>query len=84
MRGKDYYLINPFQDKPAFNSLEQDISGFITACTFFLANNRLQTFYGNVMVENKPKETNGIRLPPVFESIKEHLALFESRVVIGS
>ncbi len=43
MRGKDYYLINPFQDKPAFNSLEQDISGFITACTFFLANNRLQT-----------------------------------------
>ncbi|MGP5662663.1 toxin VasX, partial [Psychrobacter celer] len=84
MRGQDYYLINPFQDKPALNSLEQDISGFVTACTFFLATNRLQTFYGNVMVENKPEETNGIRLPPVFESIKEHLALFESRVVIGS
>ncbi|WP_207804112.1 hypothetical protein [Psychrobacter sp. JCM 18903] len=44
MRGQDYYLINPFQSKSPFNSLEQDISGFITACTFFLANNRLQTF----------------------------------------
>ncbi|MGP5556552.1 hypothetical protein, partial [Psychrobacter celer] len=84
MRGQDYYLINPFQDKAAFNSLEQDISGFVTACTSFLATNRLQTFYGNVMVENKPEETNGIRLPPVFESIIEHLTLFESRVVIGS
>ncbi|MGP5519169.1 hypothetical protein ACTXNA_13225, partial [Psychrobacter celer] len=82
--GQDYYLINPFQDKAAFNSLEQDISGFVTACTSFLATNRLQTFYGNVMVENKPEETNGIRLPPVFESIIEHLTLFESRVVIGS
>ncbi|WP_350617369.1 hypothetical protein, partial [Pseudomonas sp. HY7a-MNA-CIBAN-0227] len=33
MRGQDYYLINPFQSKSPFNSLEQDISGFITACT---------------------------------------------------
>lgn len=84
MRGKDYYLINPFQDKPPFNSLEQDISGFITACTFFLANNRLQTFQGNVPVKHEINTNSEIRLPPVLEIVKEHLTLFESQIHIGN
>ena len=84
MRGEDYYLINPFQLNSPFNSLEQDISGFITACTFFLANNRLQTFQGNVHVEHEISTKSGIRLPPVLEVIKEHLTLFESQVHIGN
>ena len=84
MRGKDYYLINPFQLNSPFNSLEQDISGFITACTFFLANNRLQTFQGNVHVEHEISTKSGIRLPPVLEVIKEHLTLFESQIHIGN
>jgi len=82
MRGQDYYLINPFQDKPPFNSLEQDISGFITACTFFLANNRLQTFQGRMPVEHKTNSE--IRLPPVFNSVREHLTSFESQIYIGN
>lgn len=84
MRGQDYYLINPFQTKPAFNSLADDISGFITACTLFLANNRLQTFQGNVPIEYKAETNSEIRLPPVFGSRREHLTLFESKVVIGN
>ena len=84
MRGEDYYLINPFQLNSPFNSLEQDISGFITACTFFLANNRLQTFQGNVHVEHEISTKSGIRLPPVLEVIKEHLTLFESQIHIGN
>lgn len=84
MRGQDYYLINPFQDKSPFNSLEQDISGFITACTFFLANNRLQTFQGNVPVEHEISTNSEIRLPPVLEIVKEHLTLFESQIHIGN
>ena len=84
MRGQDYYLINPFQSKSPFNSLEQDISGFITACTFFLANNRLQTFQGNVPVEHEISTNSEIRLPPILEIVKEHLTLFESQVHIGN
>lgn len=84
MRGEDYYLINPFQLNSPFNSLEQDISGFITACTFFLANNRLQNFQGNVPVEHEISTNSEIRLPPVLEVIKEHLTLFESQVHIGN
>ncbi|MGP4120764.1 toxin VasX [Psychrobacter aquimaris] len=84
MRGQDYYLINPFQSKLPFNSLEQDISGFITACTFFLANNRLQTFQGNVPVEHEISTNSEIRLPPVLEIVKEHLTLFESQIHIGN
>lgn len=84
MRGQDYYLINPFQSKSPFNSLEQDISGFITACTFFLANNRLQTFQGNVPVEHEISTNSEIRLPPVLEIVKEHLTLFESQIHIGN
>ncbi|HCT74006.1 MULTISPECIES: toxin VasX [Psychrobacter] len=84
MRGQDYYLINPFQLKSPFNSLEQDISGFITACTLFLANNRLQTFQGNVPVEHEISTNSAIRLPPVLEIVKEHLTLFESQIHIGN
>jgi len=84
MRTKDYYLINPFQTKPAFVNLEQDISGFITACTLFLANNRLQTFQGNVPVEHEISTNSEIRLPPVLGSVREHLTLFESNVHIGN
>ena len=84
MRGQDYYLLNPFQGKPAFNSLEQDISGFITACTLFLANNRLQTFQGNVPVEHEISTNHAIRLPPVLEIVKEHLTLFQSQINIGN
>ncbi|WP_025651826.1 MULTISPECIES: hypothetical protein [Psychrobacter] len=84
MRGQDYYLINPFQSKSPFNSLEQDISGFITACTFFLANNRLQTFQGNVPVEHEISTNSEIRLPPVLEIVKEHLTLFQSQIHIGN
>lgn len=84
MRGQDYYLINPFQLKSPFNSLEQDISGFITACTFFLANNRLQTFQGNVPVEHEISTNSEIRLPPVVEIVKENLTLFESQIHIGN
>ncbi|MGP5065654.1 toxin VasX [Psychrobacter alimentarius] len=84
MRGQDYYLINPFQSKSPFNSLEQDISGFITACTLFLANNRLQTFQGNVPVEHEISTNSEIRLPPVLEIVKEHLTLFESQIHIGN
>lgn len=84
MRGQGYYLINPFQGKPAFNSLEQDISGFITACTFFLATNRLQTFKGNVPVEYEINTNSEIRLPPVLEIVKEHLTLFQSQIHIGN
>ena len=84
MKTQDYSLINPFQTKPAFNSLAEDISGFITASTLFLANNRLQTFQGNVPIEHKIDANSGIRLPPVFGSRREHLTLFESKVVIGN
>ena len=84
MKTKDYYLINPFQEKPAFNSLAEDISGFITACTLFLANNRLQTFQGNVPVEHEISTNSEIRLPPVVGSTHEHLTLFESQVHIGN
>jgi len=84
MKTKDYYLINPFQSKSPFNSLEQDISGFITACTLFLANNRLQTFQGRMPVEHKVDSNSEIRLPPVFGSVREHLTLFESQVHIGN
>jgi hypothetical protein len=84
MRGQDYYLINPFQTKPAFNSLAEDISGFITACTLFLANNRLQTFQGRMPVEHTINSNSEIRLPPVFGSVREHLTLFESQVHIGN
>ena len=84
MRGQDYYLINPFQTQPAFNSLADDISGFITASTLFLANNRLQTFQGRMPVEHKVDSTSEIRLPPVFGSVREHLTLFESQVHIGN
>ncbi|SLJ84299.1 toxin VasX [Psychrobacter sp. DAB_AL43B] len=84
MRGQDYYLINPFQTQSAFISLEQDISGFITACTLFLANNRLQTFQGRMPVEHKANSNSEIRLPPVFESVREHLTLFESKILIGN
>ena len=84
MRGQDYYLINPFQSNSPFNSLEQDISGFITACTLFLANNRLQTFRGNVPVEHEISTNSEIRLPPVLEIVKEHLTLFESQIHIGN
>ena len=84
MRGQDYYLTNPFQSKSPFNSLEQDISGFITACTFFLANNRLQTFQGNVAMEHGISTNSEIRLPPVLEIVKEHLTLFESQIHIGN
>ena len=84
MRTQDYFLINPFQSKPAFNSLAEDISGFITASTLFLANNRLQTFQGNVPIEHKTDSNSEIRLPPVFGSRREHLTLFESKVVIGN
>lgn len=41
MRGQDYYLINRFQTKLAFNSLTEDISGFITACSGFFAKSAL-------------------------------------------
>ena len=64
--------------------MEQDISGFITACTFFLANNRLQTFQGNVPVEHEISTNSEIRLPPILEIVKEHLTLFESQVHIGN
>ncbi|MEN2750594.1 hypothetical protein AAIR29_02995 [Psychrobacter sp. FBL11] len=84
MRTQDYFLINPFQSKPDFNSLAEDISGFITASTLFLANNRLQTFQGNVPVEHKTESNSEIRLPPVFGSVREHLTLFESQVHIGN
>ena len=84
MRGQDYYLINPFQTQPAFNSLAEDISGFITACTLFLANNRLQTFQGRMPVEHKKNTNSEIRLPPVFGSVREHLTLFESQIIIGN
>ena len=84
MRTQDYYLINPFQEKPAFNSLADDISGFITACTLFLANNRLQTFQGRMPVEHTINSNSEIRLPPVFGSVREHLTLFESQVHIGN
>lgn len=84
MRGQDYYLINPFQSNSPFNSLEQDISGFITACTLFLANNRLQTFRGNVPVEHEISTNSEIRLPPVLEIVKEHLTLFQSQIHIGN
>ena len=84
MRGQDYYLINPFQTQPAFNSLADDISGFITASTLFLANNRLQTFQGRMPVEHKVDSNSEIRLPPVFGSVREHLTLFESQVHIGN
>ncbi|MGO1475377.1 MAG: hypothetical protein ACTHWC_10930, partial [Psychrobacter sp.] len=84
MRTQDYYLINPFQEKPAFNSLADDISGFITACTLFLANNRLQTFQGRMPVEHTINSNSEIRLPPVFGSVHEHLTLFESNVHIGN
>ena len=84
MRGQDYYLINPFQSKSPFNSLEQDISGFITASTLFLANNRLQTFQGNVPIEHKTDSNSEIRLPPILEIVKEHLTLFQSQIHIGN
>ncbi|WP_201595112.1 toxin VasX [Psychrobacter vallis] len=84
MRGQNYYLINPFQTQPAFVNLEQDISGFITACTLFLANNRLQTFQGNVPVAHEISTNSEIRLPPVLEIVKEHLTLFESQIHIGN
>ncbi|MGP9687780.1 hypothetical protein ACT3TH_01300 [Psychrobacter sp. AOP22-C1-C5] len=77
-------MINPFQDKPPFNSLEQDISGFITACTLFLANNRLQTFQGNMPIEHKTDSNSEIRLPPVFGSVREYLTLFENQIHIGN
>ncbi|MCG3808688.1 hypothetical protein I3252_04220 [Psychrobacter sp. Ps4] len=84
MKTKDYYLINPFQSKLPFNSLEQDVSGFITACTLFLANNRLQTFQGRMPVEHTINSNSEIRLPPVLGSVSEHLTLFESNVHIGN
>ncbi|MCH1781868.1 hypothetical protein [Psychrobacter glaciei] len=51
MRTQDYYLINPFQSKPAFNSLAEDISGFITACSGFFTKSALSKNQGR---------TNGI------------------------
>src|SRR5699024_4362869 len=57
---------------------------FITACTLFLANNRLQTFQGRMPVEHTINSNSEIRLPPVFGSVREHLTLFESQVHIGN
>ncbi|WP_201538900.1 toxin VasX [Psychrobacter sp. 1044] len=71
MRGQDYYLINPFQSKPAFNSLAEDISGFITACSGFFARSALSKNHGR---------TNGI-LGGAVAGI--HGIKFNSQVVMG-
>ena len=44
----------------------------------------MQTFQGNVPIEHKTDSNSEIRLPPVFGSVREHLTLFESKVVIGN
>ena len=46
MRTQDYSLINPFQSNPTFNSLAEDISGFITACSGFFARSTLSKNQG--------------------------------------
>lgn len=71
MRTQDYYLINPFQEKPAFNSLADDISGFITACSGFFARSALSKNHGR---------TNGI-LGGAVAGI--HGIKFNSQVVMG-
>lgn len=84
MRTDDYYLLNPFQPSPPFNSLQADLSGFVSATTAFIATNRLQTFRGKVPVEYKAETSSDIRLPPVFGSMQEHLTLFESEILVGN
>ncbi|WP_201593138.1 toxin VasX [Psychrobacter sp. Pi2-51] len=71
MRGQDYYLINPFQTQPVFNSLAEDISGFITACSGFFAKSTLSKNHGR---------TNGI-LGGAVAGI--HGIKFNSQVVMG-
>lgn len=71
MRTQDYSLINPFQSKPAFNSLAEDISGFITACSGFFAKSALNKNHGR---------SNGI-LGGAVAGI--HGIKFNSQVVMG-
>lgn len=71
MRGQDYYLINPFQTKPAFNSLAEDISGFITACSGFFSKSALSKNQGRSsgILGNAAAQLHGIK--------------FNSQVVMG-
>lgn len=71
MRGQDYYLINPFQTKPAFNSLAEDISGFISACSGFFSKSALSKNQGRSsgILGNAAAQLHGIK--------------FNSQVVMG-
>lgn len=71
MRTQDYSLINPFQSRPAFNSLAEDISGFITACSGFFTKSALSKNQGR---------TNGI-LGGAVAGI--HGIKFNNQVVMG-
>ncbi|WP_201614583.1 hypothetical protein [Psychrobacter sp. JCM 18902] len=71
MRTQDYSLINPFQSKPDFNSLAEDISGFITACSGF--------FTKSALSKNQDR-TNGI-LGGAVAGI--HGIKFNNQVVMG-
>ncbi|WP_367106402.1 hypothetical protein [uncultured Psychrobacter sp.] len=71
MRTQDYSLINPFQSKPAFSSLAEDISGFITACSGFFARSVLSKNQGrsNGILGGAAAQLHGIK--------------FNSQVVMG-
>lgn len=71
MRTQNYSLINPFQSKPAFNSLAEDISGFITACSGFFSKSILSKNQGrsNGILGGAAAQLHGIK--------------FNSQVVMG-